>query len=177
MPVSRSDSPVEYYDPQTNTLLELLKNISEEIEDYSPQNSIKAKDSISAGPSPVATLSKQLQQMTAQAAAQRGPMGNVVTKSGSEVKQKLTSPKPKVAQEHFHKQFTSEETKPKQNMSISSDSSISSSGSAPRRASQPNVPSIQISRTESQMETKYKTADNPNSRRNSIKSFKEGIYK
>lgn len=164
-----------------------MKNISEEIEDYSPQNTLNARDQKSSGPSPVATLSKQLQQMTAQAVAQRGPMGNIKKKSttNTEVKNKVVSPKSIPVQENFHKKCsptTNEEEivkMPKShNISISSESSISSRGSlaAPRRASQPNVPTIQISRTESQLEKKPKPMENPSSRKNSIKSLRDGIF-
>lgn len=84
LPRSSSCSPVEYDDPQTSTLLQLLKNISEEVEDLNPNEA-------------VSTLNSKLQELASSRSTspnvQRGPMGNLI-----QVKAKSTSP-PKVAKE------------------------------------------------------------------------------
>lgn len=73
----RSVSPVEYEDLHTKTLLDLLRNISEEAEDYASSN---GSDN-STDKSSMATMSKQLIKLTnerqATASVVRGPMGNI----------------------------------------------------------------------------------------------------
>lgn len=56
---SRPFTPVEYDDPTANTLLKLLQNISEEIDEYSPTNTIRSNNGRSQ------TLGQQLQTIIA----------------------------------------------------------------------------------------------------------------
>lgn len=78
----RSVSPVEYHDLQTKTLLDLLKNISEEADDYASSSSEKGADK-----SPMVHLSRQLKKFTndqrqiTTSEITRGPMGNITAKS------------------------------------------------------------------------------------------------
>lgn len=61
---SRPGTPVEFYDPTTNTLLELLKNISEEVAEYSPHGTIRTKSSSDRDLSP-AIMSQQIHDIFA----------------------------------------------------------------------------------------------------------------
>lgn len=75
----RSVSPVEYHDLQTKTLLDLLKNISEEAEDYASSNSSFEKG---GDKSPMVHLSRQLKKIATDRQMptsnnSRGPMGNI----------------------------------------------------------------------------------------------------
>lgn len=56
---SRTCTPVEFYDPTTNTLLELLKNISEEVGELSPQSTVRTIGSHDRS----AQLTSQLQEL------------------------------------------------------------------------------------------------------------------
>lgn len=81
----RSISPVEYHDLQTKTLLDLLKNISEEAEDYASSNS--SSDKI-IEKSPMVNLSRQLKKITNECettavVGARGPMGNLPVEKAS----------------------------------------------------------------------------------------------
>lgn len=58
---SDSCSPIEYDDPTNSSLVQLLKKISEEINEMSPQNTLHVKRNIDRGPSPLQTLNAQLQ--------------------------------------------------------------------------------------------------------------------
>lgn len=96
LPRSNSCSPVEYDDPHTSTLLQLLKNITEEVEDLNPNEAASGVKSVGCK-SPLATLNSKLQELASSRSTspnvQRGPMGNLI-----QVKAKSTSP-PKVAKE------------------------------------------------------------------------------
>lgn len=61
---SRPCTPVEFYDPTTNTLLELLKNISEEVGELSPIGTIRTKSSSDKEISP-AILSQHIHDIFA----------------------------------------------------------------------------------------------------------------
>lgn len=98
LPRSSSCSPVQYDDPQTSTLLQLLKNISEEVEDLCPDtNASIIGVNANRCKSPLATLNNKLQQFTTSRSTSpnvlRGPMGNLI-----QAKAKSTSP-PKIAKE------------------------------------------------------------------------------
>lgn len=148
LPRSSSCSPIEYADPHSSTLLQLLKNISEEVDDLNPKDSAA-----------MATLSSTLQGIASRSTSpnvQRGPMGNLVT-----VKAKSTSP-PKVAKEVATKKSLSVEglggsgnSFELQKIGKNSDEKLTSS--------QPDqmMPLIQITLTESQ-EKKKCTAETMN---------------
>ena len=56
-----SCSPIEYDDPANSSLVQLLKKISEEINELSPQNTLHVKHNTDRGHSPLQTLNAQLQ--------------------------------------------------------------------------------------------------------------------
>lgn len=144
---SRSTSPVLYYDPQASTLLELLRNISEEVEEYDPQSETAEPTASGAPslPSPVATLSEQLRKLSSRQSSPnppvRGPMGNILTKV------KAKSLEPPAA--------TKVQPSPRKSHSLD-DRSRSTS---PSRTNMIHIPSIQISRTESQQGLKALITD------------------
>lgn len=89
----RSVSPIEYHDLQTKTLMDLLKNISEEAEDYASSNSSIDKG---GNKSPMVNLSRQLKSFTKEhqhQTAARGPMGNIPIKKqpSNEIKPTTTT--------------------------------------------------------------------------------------
>ncbi|KAG4074110.1 hypothetical protein HA402_014315 [Bradysia odoriphaga] len=143
LPRSSSCSPVEYSDPHSSTLLQLLKNISEEVDDLNPKDTAT-----------MATLNNTLQEIalsrSTSPSVQRGPMGNLIT-----VKAKSTSP-PKVNKEVVTKKSVSAE-------------GLNSSGNGSElqnrvknselESSQPDqmMPLIQITLTESQEKKKFPT--------------------
>lgn len=61
---SRPCTPVEFYDPTTNTLLELLKNITEEVAELSPHGTVRTKSSSDRDLSP-AILSQKIHDIFA----------------------------------------------------------------------------------------------------------------
>lgn len=180
LPGSRSCSPVEYVDPQSNTLLDLLRNISEEIDEFaSDKSSLGGIGKRSPSISPAATLTRQLQNMAA-AQQNRGPMGNTSIK----VKSKTTTDakafanhEVKSSNDILRKQSPPLDPKGAQKIPTKSpsrtgsvvtspDAATISAATAYRRVSQPTVlPSIQISRTESQLVMKkpgsYDAFDSP----------------
>lgn len=89
----RSVSPVEYHDLQTKTLLDLLKNISEEAEDYASSNESSEKI---VKKSPMIHLSRQLKKITVEHTSPTnsyplGPMGNTTRPDSSKVDNSSTS--------------------------------------------------------------------------------------
>ena len=75
-PVQKSGNctPIEFYDPTGNTLLDLLKNISEEADEISPQNTVRSPHPSGSGVSPGGTLNNQLQALFANSSiAARSP--------------------------------------------------------------------------------------------------------
>lgn len=143
LPRSSSCSPIEYYDPHSSTLLQLLKNISEEVDDLSPKGS--------AALASLSTLQGALSRSTSPN-VQRGPMGNLIT-----IKAKSTSP-PKITKEIPTKKCvsvealrSSENTLELQKISQNFDENLASS--KPDQA----MPLIQITLTESQEKKKCTT--------------------
>lgn len=121
---SRSCSPVEFYDPTRDTLIELLKNITEECggPSQSPRPSLRAPSSSSENISPAATLSKQLADVLSA----------------------------RVAQTHCPEKSTSHESDSKQKDSKISSASKSPSTEGLNTKSELTVPIIQITRTGSE---------------------------
>lgn len=184
LPGSRSCSPVEYVDPQSNTLLDLLKNISEEIEESSPDtNSLGVVGKRPKSISPAATLSRQLQKMVADQ-AKVGPMGNTSiglkpkittdakTIENFEIKSSNDSLTKRSPPANEARKISTKSPNRTASVVTLTEAANVSSATTNRRVSQPSVlPSIQISRTESQLVMKGK----PGSYDASDSSDKDGI--
>lgn len=133
IPGSRSDSPVEYYDEHTHTLLDLLKNISEEVGQQ---------------PSPIhesAKIKQHLLQLgdsyaNQSASMNRGPMGNTKTMTvpSGDIKMKTVS----------HVKTKSEDDTSK--IELATIQNVNAKNV---------VPLIQISRTDSQRLTKFESKE------------------
>lgn len=139
---------MEYSDPHTSTLLQLLKNISEEVEDLSPHaTALGCK-------SPLASLNSKFKDLAASRSTspnvERGPMGNLIS-----MKAKSSSP-PK-----FDK-----EVPPKRFASLGDFTDSANDFMEPEKDSNEKpeqlMPLIQITLTESQEKKKF-TADTPSS--------------
>lgn len=165
LPRSSSCSPVEYSDPHTSTLLQLLKNISEEVEDQIPQIPTATASGVKlAGcKSPLASLNSKLQELAASRSTspnvQRGPMGNLIA-----VKAKSTSP-PKVVKEiPTKKSLSLDDCKNTTNNvePMKSGNCLGDNLKPPASEAEQMMPLIQITLTESQEKKKY-TADTPSS--------------
>lgn len=161
---SRSCTPVEFYDPTTNTLLELLKNISEEVGELSPQSTVRTSGShdrsaqltsqlhelfVNKSPSPLPP--NVLQKIEAASAMhvkeverkkRQSISSNLSQHSSDEADGKNRSKSPSVASIP-----SSKSPEPTQRKSIASITSRGSSGEEMSAGMQP--PLIQITRTES----------------------------
>lgn len=150
LPRSSSCSPVEYSDPQTSTLLQLLKNISEEVEDSTP-------NATSVGyTSPLASLNSKLQTLASSRSTspnvQRGPMGNLIP-----IKAKSSSP-PKLT-----KEVPAKKSQSLDNFSdASNNTELMKQGKHLNEEPEQMMPLIQITFTESQEKKKF-TVDTPSS--------------
>lgn len=162
---SRSITPVEFYDPTTNTLLELLKNITEEIDELSPQATIRTVGSnrsnqltqqlhelfVNKAPSPLppdvlekleAASAMQLRDIERK---QRQSIASVLSqRSNDQSNQNACSPSSSIASTH-----NSKSPEPTQRKSITS---IASREESNARIQSP-PPLIQITRTESSKST------------------------
>lgn len=153
-----------YYDPQASTLLELLRNISEEVEEYDPGGGGNNNDTTTGGgvatnvsplmpsadtagtsssstSSAIATLSNHLRELSSRQSSPqpfaRGPMGNVLPANGKVKSLEPTAASgvvPIVSAEPspLLSRRTSHDERSKSNMTV-------------------HIPSIQISRAESQL--------------------------
>ncbi len=146
LPRSSSNSPIEYSDPHSSTLLQLLKNISEEVEDQNPNDNATS----SGCKSPLASLNSKLQVLASSRSTspsvQRGPMGNLIT-----IKAKSTSP-PKATKEVVTKKSASLEEFNDSSKAVDSKKQgkpLTGSGS------EQMMPLIQITSTESQEKKKF----------------------
>lgn len=125
LPDSRSASPIEYSDPQTNTLLELLQSISEEAAEYC------TTPRLSNRPSPAATLAKELQKLS------------------------LKSNKPDPNETTFYGNTLSvSSVLSKSQESIKSKESLDEPNVVSTKPLRNSPPSIEITRTESQLKMK-----------------------
>lgn len=144
LPRSSSCSPVEYSDPHTSTLLQLLKNISEEVEDLKPTIAVGHK-------SPLATLNSKLQQLASGRSTspnlQRGPMGNLIP-----MKAKSTSP-PKVTKNVPTKKSISLDDV--NDPAMKPEKNLGENLNLPVPESDRMMPLIQITLTESQEKKKF----------------------
>lgn len=168
--VSRPITPVEFYDPHTNTLLELLKNITEEIDELSPQGTIRTAGSngrstqltqqlhelfVNKAPSPLPP--NVLDKLEAASAMHvrdierkhRQSIASVLSQqSNDQSDQKACSPSSSIASTH-----NSKSPEPTQRKSITSIASRSISGEESIARIQSPPPLIQITRTESSKST------------------------
>lgn len=163
---SRTCTPVEFYDPTTNTLLELLKNITEEAGELSPQSTVRtAGDNdrstqltqqlheLFGNKSPSPLPPNVLQKLEAVSVAhakdvngtQRKSISSVLSQqSNDEVDKKVRSTSPSIASTR-----SSKSPEPAKRKSISSNASQPSSGEELNTCMQYPPPLIQITRTES----------------------------
>lgn len=161
--VSRTCSPVEFYDPTTSTLLELLKNITEEVGELSPQNTINTTGSddrsrqltqqlheLFVTKSPSALSPSVLQKRDPASAMQverkqcQSISSTLSQQSNDEMDRKTHSPSPSIASTH-----SSKSPEPKHQKFITPNASQSLSGEDVNACIQSPPPLIQVTRTES----------------------------
>lgn len=146
---------MEYTDPHTSTLLQLLKNISEEVEDLCP-NPTSSGISAPGNKSPLASLNTKLQKLASNQSTspkvQRGPMGNLIT-----TKAKSTSPPKIIKQSPVKKSSSQEDFKiPKISLEpVKQGNDFGEILNLPVSESQKIMPLIQITLTESQEKKKF----------------------
>lgn len=158
LPRSSSCSPVEYSDPHASTLLQLLKNISEEVEDLYPNTNETGVNAIGSK-SPLATLNSKLQHLTSTSPnVLRGPMGNLIP-----TKAKSTSP-PKITKEVRTKKSSSLEDFNNSGINaavpMKLGQNLGENLNLPVSEADQILPLIQITLTESQEKKKF-TTDQP----------------
>lgn len=153
---SRPCTPVEFYDPTTNTLLELLKNIREEVGEPSPQNTTsnaltqQLQELIrSRTPSPFPPFVSQMAEsgpQTMQADCKRKSISSNLSLSIDGADKKFKSPSPTPSNRNRSK---SPAPRPQQRKSVSSISSQNLSGEEKSTGLQLTPPIIQITRNDS----------------------------
>lgn len=141
---------MEYSDPHTSTLLQLLKNISEEVEDLYPNTNETGVKAIGSK-SPLATLNSKLQHLASTSPnVLRGPMGNLIP-----TKAKSTSP-PKTTKEVITRKSSSlEENSGIHAAPIKSGQNLGENLNLPLSETEQMLPLIQITLTESQEKKKF----------------------